>query len=109
MVDGERETVNDAWSGVVGMGVINLKWHELFLTTINLNWHELFLTAMHGGYESLPHYNFFVIAAMIMKFSTGTSLYTLVTKKFVMSILLGNYDVIACILTAKFPQTLPLI
>ena len=43
-----------------------------------------------------PHQNFVVIAPMIMKFGTGIKLdvfYTMVTKKFVMSLLLRNYDV----------------
>ena len=38
---------------------------------------------------------------MIMKFGTGIKLdvfYTMVTKKFVISLLLRNYDVITCIL-----------
>ena len=48
-----------------------------------------------------PHYNFVVIVRMIMKFGTGIKLdvfYTTVTKKFVTSPLLRNYDVITCIL-----------
>ena len=48
-----------------------------------------------------PHHNFVVIALMIMKFGTGMKLdvfYTTVTRKFVMSLLLRNYDVITCIL-----------
>ena len=48
-----------------------------------------------------PHYNFVVIAPMVMKFGTGVKLdvfYTMVTKKFVMSLLLRHYDVITCIL-----------
>ena len=47
-----------------------------------------------------PNYNFLVIAPMIMKFGTGIKLdvfYTMVTKKFVTSILIRNYDVITCI------------
>ena len=53
-----------------------------------------------GGHEA-PHHNFVVIAPMIMKFLTATKLdvfYTLVTKKFVTSLVLRNYDVITCIL-----------
>ena len=49
-----------------------------------------------------PHHNFAVITPMIMKFGTDIKLdvfYTMVTKKFVTSLLLRNYDVIACILT----------
>ena len=46
-------------------------------------------------------HDFVVIAPMIMKFSTSIKLdvfYTMGTKKFVTSLLLRNYDVIACIL-----------
>ena len=48
-----------------------------------------------------PQYNFVVIAPMIMKFGTDIKLdvfYTMVTKKFVRLLLLGNYDIITCIL-----------
>ena len=48
------------------------------------------------------HHNFVVIAPVIMKFGTGIKLdvfYTMVTKTFVTSLLLHNYDVITCILT----------
>ena len=47
------------------------------------------------------HHNFVVIAPMIMKFGTSIKLYvfyTMVTKNFVTSLLLRNYDVITCIL-----------
>ena len=47
-----------------------------------------------------PHHNFVVIAPMIMKFGKGIELdvfYTVVTKKFVRSLLLRNYNVITCI------------
>ena len=46
-------------------------------------------------------HNFVVIAPMIMKFGTGIKLdvfYTIVTKNFVTSLLLRNYDVLTCIL-----------
>ena len=46
---------------------------------------------------SRPHHNFVVIAPMIMKFGTGIRVdvfYTMVTKKFVKSPILRNYDVI---------------
>ena len=49
-----------------------------------------------------PHHNFVVIAPMIMKFGTCVKLdvfYTMVTKKFVTSLLLRHYDVITCILS----------
>ena len=48
-----------------------------------------------------PHHNVVVIAPMIMKFSTTMKLdvfYTMVTKTFVTSLLLHNYDVMTCIL-----------
>ena len=48
-----------------------------------------------------PHHNFVVIAPMIMTFGTDVKLdlfYTMVTKKFVTSLLLRHYDVITCIL-----------
>ena len=54
-----------------------------------------------GGHEG-PHHNFVVIVSMIKKFGTGIKLdvfFTVVlTKKFVTSLLLHNYDVITCIL-----------
>ena len=49
-----------------------------------------------------PHHNFVVIAPMIMKFGTGVKpdgFYTMVTKKFVTSLLLRRYEVITCILS----------
>ena len=45
--------------------------------------------------------NFVVIAPMITKFATCMKLdvfYTMVTKRFVTSLLLRNYDVMTCIL-----------
>ena len=48
-----------------------------------------------------PHHNFVVIAPMIMKFDTDVKLdvfYTMVTIKFVTSLLLRHYDIITCIL-----------
>ena len=48
-----------------------------------------------------PHHNFVVIAPMMMKFGTDVKLdvfYAMVTKEFVMSLLLRYYDVITCIL-----------
>ena len=47
-----------------------------------------------GVYE-IPHHNFVVISAMIMKLDTGIKLdvfYKVVTKMFVTSLLLCNYD-----------------
>ena len=58
-----------------------------------------------GGHEGSPFHNFVVIASMIMKFGTGIKLdvfYTVVTKKFVTSLLLRNYDVITCILADAY-------
>ena len=49
----------------------------------------------------VPMRNFVVIAPMIVKFGTGIKLdvfYIMVTKTFVTSLLLRNYDVITCIL-----------
>ena len=52
-----------------------------------------------GGGDEGSHHKF-VIVLMIMKFGTGIKFdvfYTMVAKKFVMSLLLRNYDVITCI------------
>ena len=52
----------------------------------------------HGRHD-VPHHKFVVIASMIMKFGRGIKLdvfYTLVSKKFVTSLLLRNYDIIIC-------------
>ena len=61
-----------------------------------------FGTDSHGeGAMRAPHHSFVVIAPMIMKFGKGIKLdvfYTMVTKKFVTSLLLHNYDAITCIL-----------
>ena len=60
-----------------------------------------FWTVSPGGYEPPPHNNSVVITPMIMKFGTGIQLdafYTMITKKFVTSLLLRYYDVITCIL-----------
>ena len=51
---------------------------------------------MGGG-----HHKFNVVAAMVMKFSTGVKLdvfYTMVTKEFVTLLLFHHHDVITCIL-----------
>ena len=58
-------------------------------------------SVMGGGGLMVPHHNFAVIAPMIMKFGTGMKreeFYTLLSKKFGKLLLLGNYDVITCIL-----------
>ena len=60
-----------------------------------------FEPSVMGGAMRAPHHNFVVIASMIMEFATGVKLdvfYTMVTKKFVTSLLLRHYDVITCIL-----------
>ena len=62
-----------------------------------------FEPSVMGGHEGPPHPNFVVIAPTIMKFGTDAKLdvfYTMVTKKFVTSLLLRHfhYDVITCIL-----------
>ena len=54
-----------------------------------------------GGGMKAPHHNFVVVTPMILKFGTGVKLdvfYTMVTKKFVTSLLSRHYDVITCIL-----------
>ena len=51
-----------------------------------------------------PYHNFVVIGPMIMKFGTDIKFdvfYTMVTKNFVTSLLLRNYDVITCILAKE--------
>ena len=58
-------------------------------------------SVMGGGEMKPPHHNFVVIYPMIMKFKTVVKLdefYTMVTKKFVTSLLLRHYDVMTCIL-----------
>ena len=58
-----------------------------------------------GGRHEVPHHNSVIIALMIMKFGTGVKLdvfYTMVTRKFVMSLLLRYYDVITCILANAY-------
>ena len=70
---------------------------------LNPIWHGLFWTVSYrrGGL----HHNVVVIAPKIMKFGTGIKLdvfYTMVTKHFVTSLLLRNYDVITCILAVVF-------
>ena len=53
------------------------------------------------GVMRARHHHFVVIAPMIMKFGTSINhdvFYTMVTKTFVMSLLLRNYDIITCIL-----------
>ena len=65
---------------------------------LNPIWHELFLNCQL--WEE-PHHNFIVVAAMVMKFSTGVKLdvfYTMLTKEFVTLLLFRYYDVITCIL-----------
>ena len=75
---------------------------------INLNpiWHGLFFNHQSlgggggGGGHEAPYHNFVDIDLMIMKFGTCVKLdvfYTMVIKKLVKSLLLGNYDVITCI------------
>ena len=57
-----------------------------------------------GRHEGPPHQNVVVTAPIIMKFGTGIKLdvfYTTVTKEFVTSLRLHNYDVITCILADR--------
>ena len=69
---------------------------------INPIWHGLFWNRQSwGGGQESPHHNFVVIPPMIMKFPTGVKLdafLTMITIKFVTSLLLRHYDVITCIL-----------
>ena len=54
---------------------------------------------------TVPHHNFVVIALMIIKFGAGIKLdlfYTLEARKFVLSLLTRNYDVITCILVVTY-------
>ena len=56
---------------------------------------------MGGGGQKGPHYNFVVIAPMIIKFGTDIKFDVfciVVTKTFVTSLILRNYDVITFIL-----------
>ena len=67
------------------------------LTLFDMGFFEL---SVMGGHEG-PHHNFVFLAPMIMKSGTGIKLdvfYTTVTKMFMTSLLLRNYDVITCIL-----------
>ena len=54
---------------------------------------------MGGGGHEAPIITLLLVAPMIMKFGTAIKLdvfHTMVTKKFVTSLLLRNYDVISC-------------
>ena len=54
------------------------------------------LLVMRGRHEG-HHHNFVVVALMTLKFGTGIKVdvfNTIVTKKFIKSLLLRNYDVI---------------
>ena len=62
-----------------------------------------FEPSVMGGMGAMraPNHNFVVIASMITKFGTGVKFdvfYTMVSKEFVASLLLRQYDVISCIL-----------
>ena len=68
-----------------------------YLTLFDMGFFE---PSVMGGPKA-PHQSFVVIATMITKFGTGINLdvfYTMVTKNFVTSLLLRNYDVMNCIL-----------
>ena len=69
------------------------------LTQFDMGFFEPSVMGGGGG----PHHNFVVVAPMIIKLGTcikPDAFYTLVTKKFVTSPLLRNYDVITCILAS---------
>ena len=68
---------------------------------MGLSWSIMVVVRGGGGFMRAPQHNFVVVVSKIMKFGTGIKLdvfYTMVTKKFVPSLLLHNYDVITCIL-----------
>ena len=76
------------------------------LTLFDMGFFEPSVIGVGGGAWG-PHHNFVVIALMIMKFGTGIKhdvFYTMVTKRFVTSLLLRNYDVITCILPTYGPK-----
>ena len=80
------------------LATLRLIW-RLVLTLFDMGFFEP--SVMGGGGHKGPHHNLEVIAKIIMKFGTDIKLdvfYTMVTKKFVTSLLLRNYDVITCIL-----------
>ena len=71
------------------------------LTLIYMSFFEPSVMGGGGGGMRPPYHNFVAIAPMITKLGTDIKLdvfYTMVTKKFVTSLLLRNYDVITCIL-----------
>ena len=83
------------------MEIVKIKEAEKW--SFNPIWHGLFLNRQSwgGGGMRGPHHNFVVIASMIMKFGTGVKFdvfYTMVTTKFVTSLLLRHYDFITWIL-----------
>ena len=66
-----------------------------------MTWAFLEQSVMGKGESASPHHDFVVSAPMVMKFGTGIKrdvFYTMITKTFVTSLLLRNYDVITCIL-----------
>ena len=88
--------------------MILLPWLQGFTVTCNTvahsqfnpTWHGLFWTVSHGGHQ-VPLHNFVVITLMIMKFDTSIKIdvfYTIVAKKFVISLLSRNYGIIICVL-----------
>ena len=69
-------------------------------------WHWLFVNRQSWGEgHKIPHHNFVVIAAMIMKLDRGIKIdvfYTVVTKTLGTSLLLRNYDVMTYILAHAY-------
>ena len=94
-------------SAINGVDVVNSLNH---LRAISSIWPVIiFLNGQYLGgggggerrHESLSNHNFVVIGRMIIKFGTDIKtdvFYTMVTKSFVTSLLLRNYDVLTCIL-----------
>ena len=73
---------------------------ELLSVSPYLTWAFLNHQSWGGGGDDVLHHKFVVIAPLIMKFGIGIKLdifYTLISKKFVTSLLLRNYDIIICI------------
>ena len=87
--------------------VVKRRW--MIILEVNMRkrvvYSKSFLTLFDTAFfEPSVIITFVVIAPMIMKLDTGIKLYvfhTMVTKTFVTSLLLRNYDVITCILTDK--------
>ena len=68
----------------------------VYLIFGRFTWAFFELSVMAG--MMAPHHNFVVMASTILKFGTGMKLdvfYTMVSKEFVMSLLLCSYDIMS--------------